>query len=244
MSFRHEDFELLDWLNENVERAKYNLASSGVEAPNLDEFGIETDPISLSALRTVKLEESLGRVYGVPANEIMACSGSTMSIFLAISSIVKSGDEVVIPMPNYPPEYKVPRILGASVHEVSTSYENGFRLNVESVLNAISRNTRLVILTNSNNPSGLKISGKDLEEIARFAAKRDLPVFVDETFREFADDPSPMARSFGDNVIVASSMTKYLRAGRHQSRLADCGKESHGKGKGPEQVGKHRDRAL
>ena len=194
-------------------KAKHNLASSGVEAPNLDEFGIETNLNSLSEMRNVKLEESLGRVYGVPSDEVLTCGGSTMSIFLAISSIVKSGDEVVIPMPNYPPEYKVPRVLGARVHEVSTSYENGFRLNVDSVLNAISKNTKLVILTNSNNPTGLKISRKDQEEIVHFAAKNEVLVFVDETFREFADDPAPMARSFGDNVIVAGSMTKYFGLG-------------------------------
>jgi len=213
LSFKHEEFQLLDWLNENVQRAKFNLASSGVEAPNLEEFGIETNPNSLVGLRTAKLEESLGRVYGVPTDEVLTCGGSTMSIFLAISSIVKSGDEVVIPMPNYPPEYKVTRILGAKVREIGSSYEDSFRLNIGSILNAISGNTKLVVLTNSNNPTGLKISKKDLEEIIDFAARKDVLVFVDETFREFADDPAPMARLFGDNVIVASSMTKYYGLG-------------------------------
>ena len=47
----------------------------------------------------------------------------------------------------------------------------------------------------------------------RFAANKEVLVFVDETFREFADDPAPMARSFGDNVIVAGSMTKYYGLG-------------------------------
>ena len=100
-------------------------------------------------------------------------------------------------------------MFGARVIGVSTGYGDGFRLNVNSVLNAISKNTKLVILTNSNNPTGLKISGKDLEEIVRFASNKEVLVFVDETFREFADGPAPMARSFGDNVIVAGSMTKY-----------------------------------
>ena len=160
MSFKQEEFELLDWLNENVPKAKLTWLPAGSRLSNLDEFGIETNLNSLSGLRNVRLEESLGRVYGVPADEVLTCGGSTMSIFLAISSIVKSGDEVVIPMPNYPPD-RGSRILGARVIGVSTGYGDGFRLNVNSVLNAISKNTKLVILTNSNNPTGLKISGKD-----------------------------------------------------------------------------------
>ncbi len=190
-------------------RAEYNLASSGVESPDLKEFEIETNPSSMGRLRDLKFEDTLGRAYCVPSSEVLPCAGSTLAIFLAIASTVKSGDRVLIPMPNYPPEYCVPRILGANVREVKTAYEERFQLDADRIAGEISRATKMVILTNSNNPTGLKIIRKDLEKITLAAEKTDTLVFVDETFREFADDPAPIARSLGDHVISVGSMTKF-----------------------------------
>ncbi|HYB02967.1 MAG TPA: pyridoxal phosphate-dependent aminotransferase [Nitrososphaerales archaeon] len=213
MSFRHEQFHLVDWLDSNLSGTRYNLASSGMEAPSLEEFEIETNPDLLSGLRGQRLEDSLGQAYGVHSSEVLVCAGGTLAIYLAIASLVKAGDQVLIPMPNYPPEYNVPRILGAKLEEVKIRYESGFRLDVDSFIRAISKNTRMVVLTNSNNPTGLKITRGELEKIAEAAERSRALVFVDETFREFAEDPAPVARSLGDHVISAGSMTKFFGLG-------------------------------
>jgi len=194
-------------------RAQHNLASSGIESPGMEEFGIETDPDLLSGLRKERLEDSLGLAYNVSPDEVLVCAGGTLAIYLAIASMVKPGDEVLIPMPNYPPEYSLPRVLGANQQEVKMTWETGFRLDADSLSEKISKNTRMVILTNSNNPTGLKISSVDLGKIVGAAQRKGALVFVDETFREFADDPAPVARSLGDNVISAGSMTKYFGLG-------------------------------
>ncbi len=116
-------------------------------------------------------------------------------------------------MPNYPPEYSVPRILGAHLQEIKMTYEQRFRLDADQIAASISKDTRLVVLTNSNNPTGLKIRAKDLEKIAQAAQACGSLVFVDETFREFAEDPAPVARGLGDHVISAGSMTKFYGLG-------------------------------
>lgn len=213
MSFGHEEFQLLDSLQQYRPKTRFDLASSGIEPADLDEFEIETNPRNLSIYRSVNLEESLGKIYGIGSSEVLICGGATMSIFLAIASLVRSGDEVVIPMPNYPPEYSVPRILGARVVPVQMKYEEKFRLDIQKISDAISRSTRMVVLTDSNNPTGLKIERRDLEEICEIAGKKDALVFVDDTFREFAQDPSPVARTLGDHVISAGSFTKYFGLG-------------------------------
>jgi aspartate/methionine/tyrosine aminotransferase len=184
-----------------------------MEAPSLEEFGIETNPDLLSRMRNQSLEDSLGQAYNVPSSEVLVCAGGTLAIYLAIVSLVKSGDQVLIPMPNYPPEYNVPRILGARLKEVKMTYENAFRLNADSFAGAITKDTRMVVLTNSNNPTGLKITRGDLEKIVEAAEREGALVFVDETFREFADDPAPVAQSLGDHVISAGSMTKFFGLG-------------------------------
>jgi aspartate/methionine/tyrosine aminotransferase len=213
LSFGQQNFELLDWLDSNLPRTHFNLASSGVEAPDLRELGIETNPDPTVQRRDLRLEESLGRTYGASASEILVCGGGTMAIFLAIASVVKPGDHVLIPMPNYPPEYGVPRILGARLDEVKMKYENQFRLDADQIASAISKDTKLVILTNSNNPTGLKISRRNLEKISQAAERNGSLVFVDETFREFSQDPAPVARTLGDHVISAGSMTKFYGLG-------------------------------
>ena len=53
------------------------------------------------------------------------------------------------------------RILGARLEEVKMTYESGFRLDADSFAGAISKDTRMVVLTNSNNPTGLKITRGD-----------------------------------------------------------------------------------
>lgn len=210
MSFREVKFPLVDWLDENLPRTRYNLASSGLESPDLEEFGIETDLSKLTS-REDKFEEELSRVYGPPPSEFLPCAGATFAIFLAISSLVKSGDRVLIPMPNYPAEYCVPKTLGARVQEFKLDYEEKkFHLDPDDFAGEITRETKMVILTNSNNPTGLKIERKSLEKIAAAAEKSGSFLFVDETFREFAEDPAPVGRTLGDHVISAGSMTKYF----------------------------------
>ena len=213
MTSDHEEFYLLDWLHTNLPRARHNLASSGVEAPNLEELGIETNLDLLTALRNLKLEDSLAEVYEIPANEVLVCAGATLAIYLAIASTLKPGDQILIPMPNYPPEYNVPRILGARVQEFKMTYDEGFRLDTDSLVEAISKETKLIVLTNSNNPTGLKIGKRELEKIVEAAEEKGSLVFVDETFREFAENPTPIARSLGDHVISAGSMTKFFGLG-------------------------------
>jgi aspartate/methionine/tyrosine aminotransferase len=213
LSSYREEFYLLDWLHANLKRAHHNLASSGVEAPNLGELGIETNPDLMTDLRNLKLEDSLAEAYGIPANEVLVCAGATLAIYLAIASFLKPGDHVLIPMPNYPPEYNVPRILGAHPHRFKMTYDQGFQLNADYFAEAITKETKLIVLTNSNNPTGLKIGKRDLEKIVQAAGTNGALVFVDETFREFAEDPAPIARSLGDHVISAGSMTKFFGLG-------------------------------
>ena len=86
-------------------------------------------------------------------------------------------------------------------------------LVADAVAAAISRETKLVVLTNSNNPTGLKVSRKDIEKIVQAAGASGSLVFVDETFREFSEEPVPIARTLGDHVISAGSMTKFYGLG-------------------------------
>jgi aspartate/methionine/tyrosine aminotransferase len=220
MSFLHEDFELVDWLDENESKTKHNFGFSGLESPRLERdfftlrFKYTLFEKYKRGKRRVKLEDTLSEILDIPRQQILGTSGSTLSLFLCFGSLIGKGDEVVVTVPNYPPMFKVPRILGAKTNLLRLRYEDGFQLDIGTLEDSISEKTKMIALTNSNNPTGMKLGKKKLHEIVELAERKGTYLLVDEAFREFSYDPDPIAHTFGNNnVISVQTMSKYFGMG-------------------------------
>ena len=119
----------------------------------------------------------------ISAQEIMLTCGGMEALYLALSSLVESGDEVIIPGPYWVNYKQMTQICGATPVIVPTRESDNFAISVDALAKAVSSNTKVLILNSPNNPTGRIIPGKILDGIADFAIENNLFVISDEVYR-------------------------------------------------------------
>jgi aminotransferase len=127
------------------------------------------------------LENQYGVVYD-PGTEIIITVGVSEALYLANTTIVDPGDEILIPTPcfvSYQPEVK---LAGGVPVIVPCRAEENFDLNIELLEKSISENTKGVLFGFPSNPTGVVARREKLEGVARLATENDLVVISDELY--------------------------------------------------------------
>jgi aspartate/methionine/tyrosine aminotransferase len=124
--------------------------------------------------------------------------------------LLKRGDEVLIEFPAYEPMFKVPAYLGAKIHFFKRDPLD-FSLTVNAIASSLSEKTKMIILTDSHNPSGNQISKGVLQYLKTLNQERNIIIFVDEVFGKFYRDQS----LFVDypEFVVTASLSKFYGLG-------------------------------
>lgn len=159
------------------------------------------------------LLEALAKSVGVKSSNIVVGNGSTELIYLFSEVFLDEGYEAVIPFPSFS-EYKAAiERVGGNIAFLECAAEKNFQLNVEEVERTISKKTRVIFLCNPNSPTGCLYEKADILRIVRFAAERNVFVFVDEDYIDFVDDDKrfSMAEYVNEyeNLFVLRSLTKF-----------------------------------
>ncbi len=195
-----EEDKLFSWVLELVPKARYNLTSSGLSEPSLSTMGINTSyqdygPSKNDHYREQEFAEAVAGLYRVESENVVPTAGASESIFLTYSTL-GTDRRAIVPLPNYPAMFTVPRALGMSVSENLASIRSG---------------KAIVGVTDPNNPTGEPVG----TSISNLAPGRDAQIFVNETYKEFSF-PSPPATWFGKipGVVVCNTMTKFYGLGR------------------------------
>ncbi|MGC2232608.1 MAG: pyridoxal phosphate-dependent aminotransferase [Candidatus Acidiferrum sp.] len=200
--------------------AKFNLATSGVIGVPLAEFPFDLEQFEVTApggYGYAPLQQRLAQHSGVPEECVVAATGTSMANHLAMAALVDAGDEVLIEEPVYGPLLDVAEYLRARVKRIPRRFEAGFLPDLTEIERAISRETRLIVLSNLHNPSGALLPAAALRNIGEMAHRAGARVLVDEVYIEMLFDKSkpfcfPIGESLahgGDNpFIVTNSLTK------------------------------------
>ena len=100
--------------------------------------------------------------------------------------------------------------LGATVKRFQRRFEDGWRVSAAEVERNLSRHTRLIVITNFHNPSGVLTDNQILKEVGELATRSNARVLVDEVYLGDAFWPSRLQTAFhlGDHFVVTSSLTK------------------------------------
>ncbi len=208
-------FDLLHLFIDNI--GKINISFSDMIPATFDEVPIKFEDLNIAenfVNGRPELRKLLAMQHGVEARNVLvtaSCSEANLDVCIALLS---PGDEVIVVCPNYPPLRDAPKGLGAKVREVKTYAKDDFVLDIKGVEEAINHNTRLVIITNLNNPTSSIVTRDQLSELANLAARHDLHILCDETFRELAfEKRPPTAAEFGERMIVTNTMSKVFGMG-------------------------------
>ena len=191
--------------------AKFNLATSGLGNLKLRELRVSLDDLEITdgGYGYEPLLRAIGARYRVEADSIVTAAGTTFANHLAAAALVKPGDEVLVEQPAYEPMLAAIRYLGADVKRFPRSFESGFQILPEQLEPLVTSNTRLIVITNLHNPSGVLIDDALLTRIGEIARGVGARVLVDEVYIETLFEESPRTSfHLGNEFVITSSLTK------------------------------------
>jgi aspartate aminotransferase len=150
--------------------------------------------------------------------DMLATTGGSEALEIALACILDDGDEILIPEPFYPNYNTFVQVTGGSIRPIPTTPEEGYhyaeREKIESLIN---EHTRAIMVTNPGNPTGVVLSHEEMRMLADIAKEHDLFIIGDEVYREFVYGGEKLASlgEFDDaaeNVIIIDSVSKRFSA--------------------------------
>ncbi|MBT4497813.1 MAG: aminotransferase class I/II-fold pyridoxal phosphate-dependent enzyme [Gemmatimonadetes bacterium] len=198
----------------------YDMSESGIKPVSINDLigmGFDLDavldmPLGYSQSDgTPELKELLQEIYpGAKLENIEVTNGTSEANYLIALSQLKEGDEFALEVPNYMQLWGVPRSLGAQVNSFSLRSEKEWEIDWEEFEKAVNPNTRLVYISNPNNPSGAVLSDEAMARIVEQCEKMNAYLIADEVYIG-AEHDGQRTRSFwgmGDRVVVTSGLSK------------------------------------
>lgn len=205
MTFRRIDY--LAWARAHMGRVKIDLARSNVKAP---EFPLGELPLADDGEALIDV---LAKAYGVPRARVLPTAGATMGLYLAAAALLKPGDQAVVETPVYEPLLRVVEERGAELRPLERRFDRGWQIELEELERKITRATRLVLLSNTHNPSGAATSPEKLVSIGQLAHDHGATGVVDEVYLDNAVPALPPAASLAPDLVSLGSLSKVYGLG-------------------------------
>jgi aspartate/methionine/tyrosine aminotransferase len=207
----HVGSEYMAWAKISS-HARFNLATSGLKNLQFTELRVDLNDLELTrdgGYGYQPLQNALAERLDVSAASIVTAIGTSLANHLAMAALIQPGDEVLIEQPTYEPLLALAHYLGASIKRFPRRFADQFQVLPAEVERNLSARTRLIVLTNLHNPSGVLIPEESLRAVGELARRSGAHVLVDEVYLEalFAKR-EPTAFKFGPEFVVTSSLTK------------------------------------
>jgi len=199
---------------------EYDMSESGVRPLTLRELGalgfdLERAldlPLGYSQSNgTLELREKLAASYpGATLDQIEVTNGTSEANYLLALSLLRAGDEMALEVPNYMQLWGVPRSLGAKINKFHLRLDRGWEPDWEEFQSAVTPKTRLVYVSNPNNPTGAVLSEQAMQRIVERCEAVGAYLLADEVYQG-AEILGPRTASFwglSDRVIVTSGLSK------------------------------------
>jgi aspartate/methionine/tyrosine aminotransferase len=224
-------FAVEQWMNEFETQCRYNLAETCVASLTLAELADLADVRDTLLEQILPLRMTYGAIEGSDrlraavaslyagqlARNVLITHGAIGANALVYQALVCPGDIVVSIVPTYQQHYSIPESIGAEVRQLRLRAEDGYLPDLSELKRLVTSKTRLISLTNPNNPTGSLMERSCLEEIAAIADAAGAYILSDEVYRgttQSGDQFTPSVADMYDRGISTGSMSKaYSLAG-------------------------------
>ncbi len=183
----------------------------GALAEALDKGFVRYGPAAgMPHLRSA-LAEHFSAKFGAPVKQenILVSPGGRFAIYLAMSTLLSPGDEVIVIEPAWPAYRDCAINAGSKVRTVATTLDDRWEPSLEQIEKTINSNTRMIVLNYPNNPTGKILLPEIQDKIIDIARKHDLYVLSDEIYSEYAFSRWKSAASSNyEKTIVTQSFSK------------------------------------
>ena len=196
-----KDFELERWLPIGGKKCDYNLA--GATPPTLrfkdliDEFDLNRKIGYGYTKGSDELRERISGLYSsIDKENVVVTHGACEADFLILNYLLNKGDEMVLLAPTYLASYGIANVIGAKVKLFFLKEEDNYKLNVEELHEFLSKKTKVIFVTNPNNPTATKLSADAVKALSEIAEDLDCFLVFDEALKGLEIDgvssPSPI----------------------------------------------------
>ena len=203
-----------------------NLAVFGFDAPeeiqqdmirNLPNSAGYSDSKGIFAARKAVMHETQKQgIVGVTLDDIYLGNGASELITMATNALLDNGDELLLPMPDYPLWTAATSLSGGTPVHYLCDEANGWMPNLDDIRNKITPKTKGIVVINPNNPTGVMYSDALLKSIVEIAREHGLVIMADEVYdKVLYDDVKHTAMaSLSSDVLTLTfnSLSKSYRS--------------------------------
>lgn len=209
---------LLDALKDNLFAAQGYSESKGI----------------LPARQAIFEENKKNGFQNISVDEIILGNGVSELIVMNMQALLNAGDEMLIPMPDYPLWTAATHLSGGKAVHYLCDESNGWNPDIDDIKRKITKKTRGIVIINPNNPTGSVYSRETLLAIAEIAREHNLVVFADEIYDKILYDDAkhiPFASLQDDLLVITmNGLSKsYRLAGFRVGWMTISGKKNHAK---------------
>ncbi len=174
-----------------------------------------TPPAGIPELRQA-VAELYSKHHGLATEMtgVVISNGAKHSIHNALMAVCGPGDEVIIPAPYWVSYADLVKLTGASPVVITTSEASGFKLSPDQFLDAVTPQTKLLMLNSPSNPTGVVYERSELEALADAVLKTNVGVLSDEIYEQLTyGDARPtcfatLRTRLKDRTITISGVSK------------------------------------
>ena len=178
---------------------------------NITKYDIASGNAELKKAICEKLEKENKVKYN--PSQIVVSNGAKHALTNAAFAVLNQGDEVLIPKPCWVSYPEIIKLAGGVPVFVDTKKENSFKPTIEDVEKYITEKTKMVIITNPNNPTGTVFTKDELTTLCEYFTQKGIVILADEIYEtinfdfEFASIAS-LSKQVYDNTILVNGFSK------------------------------------
>ena len=203
-----------------------NLAVFGFDAPeeiqqdmirNLPNSAGYSDSKGIFAARKAVMHETQKQgIKGVTLDDIYLGNGASELITMATNALLDNGDELLLPMPDYPLWTAATSLSGGTPVHYLCDEANNWMPNLADIQSKITPRTKAIVVINPNNPTGVLYSDALLKGLVDIAREHGLVILADEVYdKVLYDDARHTAiASLSSDVLTLTfnSLSKSYRS--------------------------------
>ena len=203
-----------------------NLASFGFDAPEeIQQDMIRHLPMSagysdskgiFAARKAVMHYTQQQGVKGVTLDDVYLGNGASELIALATNALLDTGDELLVPMPDYPLWTACTSLAGGTPVHYQCDEADGWMPNLDDIRTKITSRTKGIVVINPNNPTGALYSDALLQGLVQIAREHGLVILADEVYDKVLYDGArhTALASLSEDVVTITfnSLSKSYRS--------------------------------
>ena len=167
-------------------------------------------------------EKLLADFLGIDPSQVILTNGADEGIDLLCRAYLDAEDELIIVTPAFPMYAIFAQATAAKVVRVPAAAD--FSFPTDQVIRAITPRTRMIVITNPNNPTGLAVDGADILRVLKAAP--DSAVLLDEAYFDFYGGTLMDQIGKIANLFIARTFSKaYGLAGMRLGVLAGAAEQ-------------------